>query len=47
MRRVKVFLLVREKKNLRATTKKISRHFSQKHEPQSQLLWFRNCRRSA
>ncbi|MCE8171715.1 DUF1661 domain-containing protein [Porphyromonas gingivalis] len=47
MRRVKVFLLVREKKNLRATTEKISRHFSQKHEPQSQLLWFRNCQRSA
>ncbi|BAK24232.1 hypothetical protein PGTDC60_0062 [Porphyromonas gingivalis TDC60] len=47
MRRVKVFLLVREKKNLRTKTKKISHHFSQKHEPQSQLLWFRNCRRSA
>ncbi|MCE8183086.1 DUF1661 domain-containing protein [Porphyromonas gingivalis] len=36
MWRVKFFVLAREVKNLRAITKKISRHFCRKHERQSE-----------
>ncbi|WP_369684679.1 DUF1661 domain-containing protein [Porphyromonas gulae] len=34
--------MAREKKKSRPKTKKFTRHFSQKHEPQSQLLRFQN-----
>ncbi|WP_152567035.1 DUF1661 domain-containing protein [Porphyromonas gulae] len=32
--------MVREVKNLRATAKKISRHFFRKNAPQSERFWF-------
>ncbi|MDH7903329.1 DUF1661 domain-containing protein [Porphyromonas gingivalis] len=36
--------MVREVKNSRATRKKFSRHFSRKHAPQSEQLWFEKIR---
>ncbi|MGP1557334.1 MAG: DUF1661 domain-containing protein [Porphyromonas gingivalis] len=36
--------MVREGKNSRATRKKFSRHFSRKHAPQSEQLWFEKIR---
>ncbi|WP_394365409.1 DUF1661 domain-containing protein [Porphyromonas gingivalis] len=32
--------MARQLKNLHAKTKKISRHFFRKHEPQSEDFWF-------